>query len=472
MTNAYVKSLALAATVLAAPALAQKMPDIGFKSVGRGAPLAGTVQDFDREVGPNWIRTQGQQAGPDVKKPFPLNGYLPADVPRSVKPLPRDIFTSDDFYKDKELWSDPRYFRCNSPQATEYQRGVLQRPGVNTSDRIEDAPWGHCDIGLSRDAIVSPYGFTTAQQHYEALKAETTQRGGPSVYTYENFPNVEWNGVYERPNSRGGQANQTNWYWGRHTQIPTVLSVLTPKYQEYMVQEAYHQVRGNALWPSTFCWPEGFMRRWYPAAVWEHYVIATPDLVHVRTGVARNFIQDTYIGREFNMEDVAKGGVPRLGAAVPRWYGETIGFWDKDTLITWTSNIQGWKSHSEFEFSSKLQSIEIYTPIREAGVFLGLNHETILYDEEALATPVRIVRNFHKINNFTDTNQVPYQFIECVQTIFNVNGANAPLTPGSKIEYEMPDMYGRPWAKIWAENFEQGMSGPADTSEDIFNFEN
>ena len=36
----------------------------------------------------------------------------------------------------------------------------------------------------------------------------------------------------------------------------------------------------------------------------------------------------------------------------------------------------------------------------------------------------------------------------------------------------MPDMYGRPWAKIWKESFEQNMSGPADTSEDIFNFEN
>ncbi len=93
---------------------------------------------------------------------------------------------------------------------------------------------------------MSPYGFKTAQEHYEALKAETTKRGGPSVYTYENFPNAEWNGVYQRPGGGGaGAANQSNWYWGRHTQIPTVLSVLTPKYQEWMVQEAYHQVRGQ-----------------------------------------------------------------------------------------------------------------------------------------------------------------------------------------------------------------------------------
>ena len=180
------------------------------------------------------------------------------------------------------------------------------------------------------------------------------------------------------------------------------MSLLKPEYQQRTVQEAYHQMRGHAMWPSTFCWPEGFMRRWYPAAVCEHYVIATPDFVQVRTGVARNFVQDVHVGRQFDMDDVAKGGVPRLGAAVPRWYGETIGFWDKDVLITWTSNIQGWKSHSEFEFSNKMQSVEIYTPIRENGKFVGLNHEAILYDAEALAEPVRIVRNFRKINNFTD----------------------------------------------------------------------
>jgi len=467
MKFASIKSLALAATLIAAPALAQKMPDIGFKSVGRGAPLAASVIGMP-EVGPNWIRQQGQQAGPDTKKPFPMNGYTVDALPANYKPLPRDILNSPDFYADKNLWMDPRYYRCNSPQATEYQRGVLQRPGVNTSDKDSDGPWGHCELGLPREAIVSPYGFTTAQAHYEGLLKETTGRGGPSVYTYANFPNAEWNGVYERPNRAAG--NQQNWYWGRHTQIPTVLSVLTPEYQQRMVQEAYHQMRGNALWPSTFCWPEGFMRRWYPAAVWEHYIIATPELVNVRAGVARNFMQDIYVGRDFNMEDVAKGGVPRLGAAVPRWYGDTIGFWDKDVLITWTSNVQGWKSHSEFEFSSKLQSIEIYTPIREAGKFVGLNHETILYDEEALATPVRIVRNLHKINGFADPDETPYAFIECVQTIFSIDGKNTPLTPGTEVTYEMPDMYGRPWDAIWQRYFEQGMSKPADNSEDLFDF--
>ncbi len=37
------------------------------------------------------------------------------------------------------------------------------------------------------------------------------------------------------------------------------------------------------------------------------------------------------------------------------------------------------------------------------------------------------------------------------------------------IQYEVPDMYGRPWAQIWEQYFEQGMEKPE--GEDIFSFE-
>src|SRR5688500_12764816 len=102
-----IKSLALAACLIAAPALAQKMPAIGVESVGRGRPLAKSVHDM-QDVGPNWIRQFGQPA-PEGGT-FPLNGYRANDLPRGYEPLPRDIFTSPDFYADKALWSDPRYF--------------------------------------------------------------------------------------------------------------------------------------------------------------------------------------------------------------------------------------------------------------------------------------------------------------------------------------------------------------------------
>jgi hypothetical protein len=153
---------------------------------------------------------------------------------------------------------------------------------------------------------------------------------------------------------------------------------------------------------------------------------------------------------------------------VPRWYGETIGFWDGDVLITWTSNIQGWKVHGNFEFSNKLQTIEIYTPNRDAaGNVIGLNHEGIFYDPEALVEPIRMVRNIEKAGDIGDGD--PYIFIECVPTIFPLEGRATPVSPGSVIEYKIPDMYGRPWADIWEEYHEQGMQRPE--GEDIFSFE-
>jgi hypothetical protein len=195
--------------------------------------------------------------------------------------------------------------------------------------------------------------------------------------------------------------------------------------------------------------------------------MVTPQMVQVLTSGAMNFVTNIHVGREFKMVDP----VPRLGENVPRWYGETIGFWDEDTLITWTSNIQAWASHTAFEHSNKMQSIEIYTPMRDAdGKFVGLNHESILYDPEALVEPIRIIRRLVKLAEFNDPKANPIVFTECIQTIYPVKGTATPVTPGRILEYEVPDMYGRPWASLWDKYWEQDMKKPEQA--DIFDFSN
>ncbi len=42
------------------------------------------------------------------------------------------------------------------------------------------------------------------------------------------------------------------------------------------------------------------------------------------------------------------------------------------------------------------------------------------------------------------------------------------MVPGQTIQYEVPDMYGRPWAHIWEEYFEKGMQKPKEP--DIFTY--
>jgi hypothetical protein len=178
---------------------------------------------------------------------------------------------------------------------------------------------------------------------------------------------------------------------------------------------------------------------------------------------AKTLMSQIHIGRTFIETDE----VPRLGPAVPQWFGESIGHWDGEALISWTSNIQGWINHGAAEFSNHLQSVEIYTPLKDnAGTLTGIKHEIVLYDDEALVEPVRIVQTWKRLGRLNEND--PLVYMECIPHIFPVKGMAESKAPGARFEYEVPDIYGRPWARIWEENFEKGMLQPA--KEQTFDF--
>ena len=438
------------AAVIAAASAAQAQ-DVGAgeqESVGRGWPVM--------PYAPQTTRPEGQGFAYE---------FDPADIgsPEGVQALERDIFTSDDYYVDRELWMDPRYYRCNAPAPLSYILGAAGNPRARPDNPGETALWGLCDVDYPREGIVSPYPFETAQEHYQALMAETEEMGGPVEFSFDEMP--DWSGVYTRA---GPSEEMPQWYFGNIAQPPTQLSLLTPEYQARQVQEWYHAANTNTThWPASYCWPEGFMRRFHGPSVRDHHVYMTPDAMLVVAGVADNFYTEILYGREFNME----GAVPRLGADVPRWYGETIGFWTTDgSLVTWTSNIQGWMVHDMPEFSNRLQSIEIYDPIYAEGSdqqeVTGFTREAILYDPEAYVDPLRIVQQFNKEGTITESD--PYVYIECVPTIYPIDGYPTPVTPGQEIEYTVPDMFDRPWDDLFS-LFEQDMQVPEE--EELFGFD-
>jgi len=358
--------------------------------------------------------------------------------PAGMQALPGDLFTSKNFYKDKALWSDKRYFRCNSPR---------QITDIWTSGRIGKNPptsasWGDCSIDYPREKIVSPYPYKTAKEHYDALMASAKAKGGPTVYTKATVP--DWDGWYGRDNS----YSSSQWTWGTINQVSTILSVLTPEYQKRMVQMNFHEGVNNApQWNASFCYPEGFMRWWSQASAGGNFQLTmNANQVQFLSGLAANFLRQVLIGKEHVQK-------------VPQWYGETVGFWDGTTLITWTANVQGWTlSHSMFEFSDKLQTIETYKPVYNNGAFVGLDHEAIFYDPEAFVAPLHLTMRFNRAAGLDNPTR-RYTYIECLSNLRNVDGRPSQLTAASD---RFIDYYGRPWAKNWEKYFEVGWDKPQD----------
>jgi hypothetical protein len=326
------------------------------------------------------------------------------------------IFTTEDYRKDVNRWTDPAYYLYNTAR--------------ELTDMQVDNRFGQKGSGADKYDIKSPYAFKTAREHYDAWLKKA---GGGTRHTLATLPN--WDGVWNAGRS---------WLDSSDIQASTVAAALTPQYREYYVQQVKAEAEGRHWWAAAFCLPDGFIRG---ISRGPQQFVTRPDQVLMLT--------DTLVSTQVRWVHTDGKGHRPDDQQFPQWLGESIGFWDGTALVIHTNQIRQWNAtHSLFEWSDQLTAVERYERVGNEVVA-----EVTLYDPVAFLYPLHA--RFRMTRDQKNDRMV---FSTCTDT--NGPSSNIYARPDGVVDERVPGVAGywdpndpRPWAAHYAVGERQPRGG-------------
>jgi hypothetical protein len=319
----------------------------------------------------------------------------------------QSLFTTQDYRKDQDRWTDPAYYLNNTAR--------------ELTDMQVDNRYGQKGSGEDMYNIKSPYPYKTSWEHYQAWLAAAHDG---TKHKLETLPN--WDGVW------GGGAS---WLASQHIQASTVAAALTPQYREYYVQQVKAEAEGRHWWAAAFCLPDGFIRGINRA----QQFLVRPDQVVL--------LSDMLIATQVRWIHTDGRSHAPENEQFPRWMGESIGFWDGNALVIHTNQIRQWTTtHSMFEWSDQMTAVERYE--RRGNSLVG---EITLYDSVAFLYPLHAKFTY-------DLNKNPQSemlYSTCTDT--NGPSSNIHVNADGRVDERVPGDPGywdptnpRPWAAHYA----------------------
>jgi hypothetical protein len=148
-----------------------------------------------------------------------------------------------------------------------------------------------------------------------------------------------------------------------------MVKVLTPKYQEYYVQELKGWTEGRIWGAGSFCLPGGF----FSSLGAEEFIVTPNKVWTLAAGNGSNTIRWIYTDGSGHSPEEFK---------FSKWHGESVGFWNGDSLIVHTNQIRGWRGGVS-EFTDNLETVERYRRVGDR-----IEGEITLYDPEVFVRPV------------------------------------------------------------------------------------
>jgi hypothetical protein len=240
--------------------------------------------------------------------------------------------------------------------------------------------------------IPPPMAFATSEEHYAYL---VEQANGGTTHTIESVP--RWDGLW----NTAGNTHMDSFVDAPGFTGKVREGVLTPPYEaaykeRWREQVELGQVKYDRL---THCEPVGYPR--FLLEPYTHEFINLPQQAFQVNDFGPS-IRRVYIGQEH-----------KNLYGTHSWFGDTVGFWDGDKLVTHTvdllpADFTRWAPMT----SNQFESVEVWELKHYPDGVERLEVQVTFYDSHAFVKPVNAVYAYRRATALEDAGHRP-QHWEC-----------------------------------------------------------
>jgi hypothetical protein len=211
--------------------------------------------------------------------------------------------------------------------------------------------------------------YKQSEQHFLELKQKAN---GGTRMTWDKLP--DWTGIWTRLDGTRFDPKVPNY-------APTTAK-LTPEYRAKLEKKLADHNQGIEWDSLSYCLPAGFPR-WLTEPFLREFIVRPEEvwMINEQQSETRRIYTD------------GRGHVPE-DEAYPLWTGDSVGFWDGDTLVVHTiNNKEGQYNRGQPDYSDKVSAVEKIRKI-DANT---IEDDVTVYDPLSLVEPWHVVNRFGRV---------------------------------------------------------------------------
>ena len=214
------------------------------------------------------------------------------------------------------------------------------------------------------------------QESYKVYLEAKAKAGGGTKHTLATLP--DWSGIW----TRGGGGLKFDPAQPGEALEGKVTAELTPEFQAKYKAKLEDFKKGIEWDPLSYCLPAGFPR-WLTEPFLRDFAVRPEQVwwINEMQSEARRIYTD---GRGHKPDD----------EAFPLWTGDSIGFWDGDTLVVHTISVKpGQYQRLQPDYTDQTSTVERIRKINDDTIQV----EVTVWDPPALVKPWKVVNTYAKV---------------------------------------------------------------------------